>query len=88
MNDKPHPEIGYRGCLGIIEPGGQVLPTGLAYTAPTSPGYREPSAHSIGHFRALRRPLSQPKRVGSVPGIFGSPLMAEFEVRLLRALRW
>ena len=25
MNDKPHPEMGYRGCLGIIRLGGQVL---------------------------------------------------------------
>ena len=39
MNDKPHPEMGYRGCLGIIRLAGKVLPR------PRGSGFRACVAH-------------------------------------------
>ena len=33
MNDKPHPEMGYRSCLGIIRLAGQYSPTRMEAAA-------------------------------------------------------
>ena len=33
MNDKPHPEMGYRSCLGIIRLTGQCSPVGMEAAA-------------------------------------------------------
>jgi transposase len=59
MNDKPHPEMGYRSCLGIIRLAGQYSPARMeaaAERAPLTGACRYQSVKSILQTRSIQCP--------------------------------
>ena len=63
MNDKPHPEMGYRSCLGIIFLAGQYSPARMEAAAERAllmGACRYQSVKSI-----LKNSLDHPSRLGT-----------------------
>jgi hypothetical protein len=70
LADKPHPEMGYRGCLGMIRLGGQYSPVGLeaaAERALLTGACRYQSVKSILKNALDQQPLGMPTLPPSPP---------------------